>query len=130
MKNSLGIFQGEVLRLFLLEYFQTKKGAEQNLENSLCAFFHAKNLPILIINNHQPLQQQLIVNDDLPFAVRNNDLCQPAGGDHGTLLTDLFLDFLDNTVDAGCVAVNNTAAHAVDCVGTNHAFGRIKTDFR
>ena len=87
-------------------------------------------LSVFIVDDHQSFEQKLLIYQNFAFAVWNNDFCKTAGGNNGTRLTDFFLDFLDNAVDAGCIAVNNTAAHAVNGVGADDAFWRIKADFR
>ena len=83
---------------------------------------------ILIVNNHQPLEQQLFIDQDLPLAVRDDDLREAARRDDRAGSPDFLLDAFDYAIDAGGCAVDDSALHTVNRVGADHTPGRIETD--
>ena len=64
------------------------------------------------------------------MAVWDDDFGKASGRDEGTGLAHFLLNPVNDTVDTACSAVDNAAAHAVDGIGADHLFRRIKADLR
>ena len=69
---------------------------------------------IFFVNDIESLQHQFFIQDDLPFAVLYDALCQASCGDHSCLASHLFFDSFNHSVHSRCIAVLNTALHAFD----------------
>ena len=62
------------------------------------------------------------------MAVWDDDFGKASGRDEGTGLAHFLLNPVNDTVDTASSAVDNAAAHAVDGIGADHLFRRIKAD--
>ena len=69
--------------------------AEQSIQQTRIS------LPVFTIDHRQPFQQQIIIQYDLPPAVRYDLIGQTAGCDHSRFTVQFFREPVDDAVNSG-----------------------------
>ena len=83
---------------------------------------------ILLINQIQPPEQEIIIEDDVLLAEGNDEAGEAAGGEDCGRFAKFFFHAVHDTVEHGGVSVKETALHAVGGVGSDDLFRRIQAD--
>ena len=68
---------------------------------------------IFLIDDRQPLEQQVFIQPDLSPAVGHDLPCQPSGGDHGHIPVQFFRQAVNDPVYGSGSAVYGAALHAL-----------------
>src|SRR5699024_10052853 len=83
---------------------------------------------VFLIQNRQPLQEQIVIQNDLSSAVGHDLFCKSACSNDCHIGAKLFFHPVDDSVDGRCTAVDNPALHAFDRIFPDQMLRRFQTD--